>query len=370
MSIAFNTMLLEKAALSLSAIRNKLPGTLRPNKILVTRLECLGDMVVFLPALLALKKTFPSARITLMVDRDKTGKDIVTGCPYVDRIREIVPENDPTSWGRFRFFYGVLKEYYDLVVLSTQEGNFREVLLGGSPLRLGIGGEKCSRLCNITVPLNENKSEVERNLSLVRELTTEEPPVEAEWDLGFLPHLAEFPELVELIPSLSSKKLIGVHPGAKRPSRMWMPERFSRLIDYFLLKNDTCVLITGAASEKLIISQIIDGVKSPHARERLINLCGKTTIPQMAALLRELDLFICCDTGVMQLANALETRMVVLFGPGDIVKWGPTRNRDGTAVVHHQVDCSPCYRFECRDHKCMKNIKVEEVIRAAEKLLA
>jgi len=218
MNVPYTTRLLDKSALSLSGIRKKFQGGRSPKKILVTRLECLGDMVVFLPTLRALKRTFPGSRITLMVDKDKTGKNIVRDCPYVDRLWEIVPGNDPTRLGRFRFIGSVLNKYFDLVVLSTQEGNFREVLLGGSPLRLGFAGEKYSNLCNITVPLDENESEVERNLSLVRALTSGQFPIEAEWDLVFLPRLSEFPDLGDLLPRRDSIKLIGIHPGAKRPS--------------------------------------------------------------------------------------------------------------------------------------------------------
>jgi ADP-heptose:LPS heptosyltransferase len=100
-----------------------------------------------------------------------------------------------------------------------------------------------------------------------------------------------------------------------------------------------------------------------------IVIAGKTTIAQTANLIERCRLVVSNDSGLMHLAAAVGTNIVALFGPGDYNRVGPYGDSNKFVVVTKKVGCAPCYKVKCEDHKCMKNITVDDVFQAVEKLI-
>jgi heptosyltransferase-2 len=153
--------------------------------------------------------------------------------------------------------------------------------------------------------------------------------------------------------------VVAIHPGAKRPSRRWPISRFIEISRW--INKDNKVLITGGTDEVDLAQQI------SSATPGVISTSGALTLMQMAALLERCDLFVTNDTGIMHMAFALKAPTIALFGPGDVKRWIPPET-ERIKFIHHPLDCSPCYRWDCEDLSCMKAITVAEVKEAVLKL--
>lgn len=162
------------------------------------------------------------------------------------------------------------------------------------------------------------------------------------------------------------KHLVVVAPTARWETKVWPPERFSETIDR-LSEDDSvrCVLV-GGGDEVDRCEQIVK-----LCRRRPVNLAGRTSLQELAAVVGLADLVICHDSAVAHLAVAMNRRLVCITGPTNPQRTGPYRRAED--VVRLDLDCSPCYfrrLRQCRhDHRCMKKLEVDAVLRAAGRAL-
>jgi ADP-heptose:LPS heptosyltransferase len=98
-------------------------------------------------------------------------------------------------------------------------------------------------------------------------------------------------------------------------------------------------------------------------------LVGKTSLMEAAAVLEICDLLVTNDSGLMHLASAVGCKIVALFGPGDYNRIRPYAPQGSWRVVRKIVECAPCYKKFCKDHRCMRLITVEDVFRAVKEIL-
>jgi ADP-heptose:LPS heptosyltransferase len=174
----------------------------------------------------------------------------------------------------------------------------------------------------------------------------------------------EAAELVCQLPSTSGPR-IGLHTGARPPARRWPAAHFASLADELVRRYNAQILLTGAPNESETISKVIACM-----RTQPVNLAGKTSLGGLAALIRQLDLFISNDTGPAHLAYALDTPSITIFGPADYRRWAPLQPFRHL-IVRHPVPCSPCTYWECPfiDHPCLNQITSAQVMTVAENLL-
>ena len=149
---------------------------------------------------------------------------------------------------------------------------------------------------------------------------------------------------------------------AKWETKLWSNDRFTELADGLIDIHGARIIFTGGAEELEINDPIISDM-----RGRALNLAGKTTLRQLAALYEKADLVISTDTGPMQLAAAVATPVVALFGPTVVWRTGPSG--PGHRVIRTGVGCSPCFKRRCPVHtqECMTVIAVERVMGAVSK---
>jgi lipopolysaccharide heptosyltransferase II len=150
--------------------------------------------------------------------------------------------------------------------------------------------------------------------------------------------------------------IIAMHAGARNgKAKRWPTSHFAALADQLAEELDALVVVTGAPNEAALARDIVH-----HARYSLLNVSGKTTLPQLVALLGESDVLVTGDSGPMHIACAVETPVVVMHGPTDPAHSGPTA--PDAIVLRHTLWCSPCYdasaTAECRfgNPVCMKSI--------------
>ena len=160
----------------------------------------------------------------------------------------------------------------------------------------------------------------------------------------------------------SSDKYIVVAPSSRWQSKQWPPEYFASLIS----KINIPVVITGSPSDMETAREITDAHPA-----RTINLCGKTDLKELVALIAGSKAVVCNDSGPMHIAAALKRPVVSLFGPTDYEKTGPYgwQNNTNLTVIRASIPCSPCFKRKCNDPVCMEKISVETVYDSLKKYL-
>ena len=160
----------------------------------------------------------------------------------------------------------------------------------------------------------------------------------------------------------NSDILIGIHPGAHRLSRRWDWRNFAAVADELAKRYKAKIIITGSKKDQGLAKKV-----SLKMSNQPIDASGRFSLTQLIALIKRCNLYITNDTGLMHIANTLKVPMIAIIGPGTM-KTGPYQ-KENCIVIKKDVECSPCYKFRCRDLKCLRRITVDEVIEAADKLI-
>lgn len=199
---------------------------------------------------------------------------------------------------------------------------------------------------------NKNRHAVDEIMDVVRYL-----------DLPELP--PAFPMTVPLQLVSEPSPRIALLPFSRWPSKNWPFMSFIR-VGHELQENlGASIYIMGAAGEHALGEKVAKELSG-----RVINLAGKTTLPQLAGLLREMDLVITNDSGPMHLAAVMGTPVLAMYGPTDPVRTGPYG--PDHRVLKGKLQCQPCFSACCRfrDNSCMLTITPESVINTAIAMLA
>lgn len=156
--------------------------------------------------------------------------------------------------------------------------------------------------------------------------------------------------------------IVGINPNVSAPLKGWPLERFARLADRIVSDCGAVVVLTGGKGDIIrtfIVARLMEN--------RSLNLAGRLTLGQLAALIDRCDLFISCDSGPAHIAMAVNTPLVVLFGPTEPEVWGPLGDVPATVIRKQSLSCGPCYSGGCEigTRCCMESITVEEVFEAA-----
>ena len=161
-----------------------------------------------------------------------------------------------------------------------------------------------------------------------------------------------------------SRPLVIFNPGAAYgPAKRWPAERFAELGRLFQSQASADILLVGSVGEREIANAVAAGLE-----RSALNLAGRTSLRELAAVIGLGRLFVTNDTGPMHIADALGTPILAVFGPTDPVATGPGRAR--STVLKIDVPCWPCLYRKCPyDHRCMTGIGPEEAFEAGRRLL-
>jgi lipopolysaccharide heptosyltransferase II len=339
-----------------------------PRKILVRATNWIGDAVISLPALEALRARFPESEIVLVT------KPWVSEIywHYPAMLRQIVydPAGKHRGLAASRRFCSLLRaEHFDMAILF--QNAFHAAWMAWRariPVRVGYARDGRSALLTEPVevpPRGAYGHEAYYYLQLLfRAGLIERPePVRPLTAARLVLRDAEKLWATKRLQALNldaSRFLVGMHPGASfGPAKRWPAERFAALADRLIGELRADVLIFGTASEAPLAASIARAMK--HAPTLV---AGATTLTQMLALFANCRLVVTNDSGPMHLAAALGLPLVAVFGSTDERGTGPLSAR--ARVVKHPVDCSPCGLRECPiDFRCMKGVSVDQVFEAA-----
>lgn len=346
-------------------------GWLNARDILVVRLDNIGDIVMLGPALRAIKHTSPDARITLMASPAGT-----TGAPLLPWVDDVITWRsvwqdlghlpfDPMR--ELELVETLQARAFDAAIVFTSFSQSPHVpgyvcYLAGIPLRAGeskeFGG---ATLTDELRSVPDDIHQVERNLGLVEHLGFVSPDRRLEVVVDDAAKLAAKALLCDAGLDPSAPHII-VHPGASARARRYPPERYAEVISRLTALGHQ-VLVPGTEREAEMLGEI-----RSHAPEAAY-LAGGTTVPEYAALVADAALLICNNSLPMHLGDALMTPMVVLFSGTDLEsQWRPRYTP--TVLLRHDTPCHPCHRFDCPIGLPCLDFTPDEVVAAAEGLLA
>lgn len=364
--------------------RKMLPPPSDIKKILVVKLDHIGDVLLSTPVIINLRLHYPYAHIAMLVG--SWSKQAIERNPYID---EILCYDSPffRRSGRGSTLKDVMQilrrlksEWYDLIV--ELRGDFLTLILAmlrGGRYRLDrstqrvlkkLGNPPCPPLIKggevgLEGEPVHPEHEVEINLDVLkaagipitsRQIFFNIPSESQTWAKDFLSELG-----ID-----ASKPIVAIHPGSPVPLKRWPAKRFAKLAD-ILIKRKMQILFLGVSAEKGLVKEI-----QAQMHHNSVNIAGRTNLQQLGAVLQNCQLFIGNDSGPMHIAAAVGTRVIGLFGPSSPQRFGPFGD-NCTAIrkpPHPPVkggkspDCQPCMKEKCRfgEEGCIVEISVEDVI--------
>lgn len=331
----------------------------RLRSILVASPNWLGDAVLALPVLANLRRSFPKARIGLLVRPWLS--PLFRSLPFIDELVEL-PRKGELMWAAT----ALRQRRFELALLLPN--SFRTALisrLAGIPHRVGYMTDGRGLLLTVGVrpSIGTLLHQADVYLGLLRAL---------KWDAwlrptGFLLPPESDAEAEKLLIESGlppHARVIGITPGASYgTAKRWPAERFAAVADRLEERLGTVALLFGSPQEASLTR-----VVRQRMRGAAIDFGGRTTLTELASLLRRCALLLTNDTGAMHLASALGTPCLALFGPTDPRRTGPLGL--GHQILQNPPSCSPCRYRDCPiDHRCMQGVDVERVVAAAEAVL-
>ncbi len=344
-------------------------------RILLIKPSSLGDVVHALPVLHGLRTRFPKARIDWLIASafapllaDHTELDELI---LFDRRRFGRIGRSPRASAEFaRFVWDLRSRRYDLVI--DLQGLFRTGFLAwasGASVRIGFRNAREGAWIFYThrVPVDDpDMHAVDRNYRVAGLLGFDNAPVRFNLVLGEADRAAGR-DLLRENGITDSQRTVAVVTGARWETKVWLPERFVETIDELHGQSGVRCVLLGSPDEVSLCERIAGA-----CRLAPINLAGRTSLPQLGAVLALADAVLCHDSAAMHLAVAFDRPLVCLIGPTNPRRTGPYGRPDD--VVRLKLDCAPCYLrrlSQCRHaHRCMRELEAGTVVSAVERVLA
>ncbi len=371
-------------------------------KILIVKLSAIGDVIHTLPALELLHDNIPGGSITWVVEEKAAG--IVVGHPHLHKVivsrrrQWLANLSRPARWLKtlrevIAFVRELREETYDLVI--DFQGLCKSAVL--VMLSRGIhtvGYDRTRELSYLVLrhrmaPLPADAHAVSKNIALVKHAlnlaasaqgtdtmkggaapgpcpvenrSTAMPAVDRDAPGGAV-MLGEMDErsVDALLRSCGvdpARPLMLVNAPAGWETKRWDAQKTAALADRLISGYNAQIIYTGSGGDSAFIEGIISRMRYPA-----VNAAGRTSLKELACLIKRAQIMITTDSGPMHLAAIVGTPIVAIFGPTAPWRTGPYTNR--SQIVRKQVSCSPCYKRSCASMLCMNEIGVDEVMEAA-----
>jgi heptosyltransferase-2 len=347
--------------------------TEHPEKILIRGVNWIGDAVLTIPAIRAIRKAYPQAHISLLAK--PWTAELFRSSHDID---DIILYDDSFSgfMGKFRLAKLLRQKEFDRAILLQNAFDAALITwLARIPERTGYKRDGRGFLLTGAVPVQKDslgKHQVYYYLDLLNQIgikTAEIHPFlnvtddEREWARK---------TISSVLPG-NSLPLIGINPGATYGSaKRWLPERFAELITQIISELQGRVVIFGSEAEVEIADEIISEAgktTSIDVKSHVRVMSGKTTLRELASLIAECDVFITNDSGPMHMASALYVPTVAIFGSTNRKTTGPFG--DEHRIISRDLPCAPCMKRECPEEhvNCMTEVSAGEVFSAIKDLI-
>jgi len=339
--------------------------------IFVRATNWVGDAVMSLPALQALRERYPSAKITILAR--PWVADLYARESFCD---EVLAYQAPPGWKALNSKWAVASDLrsrrFDCAIL-LQNAFEAAVLarLGRIPVRIGYDRDARGVLLTHAIPVPAVGEIPSHQRFYYLELLKRAGviasyPATAESSLAGSDAAAASGRLHFDRLDLGDR-VIGISPGAAfGTAKQWMPERFAETGIRLARQLGAAIAVFGSKDER----QLCENVRAEISAGGItcVSLAGRTTLAEFIDMAAACSLYVTNDSGAMHIASALGVPTAVIFGSTDDAATGPAGHR--FAIIRQPVECSPCLLRECPiDHRCMTRVTVDAVAQAALELV-
>lgn len=339
---------------------------MKVERVVIVAPNWLGDAVMALPAIAAVRRHFADAHVTIAARPPVAplfmmvqGIDDTLTLPGTGGLRAVIGWQDAAA--------ALKNGSFDVAVLLPN--SFAAALIAkkaGIPERWGFATDWRGGLLTKAIPKPGgvvHQSEYYQALITGLSLPAG-PPFAAVW-----PNLDRTKDLLLEIGLDPDEPFVVFAPGAAYgQAKQWLPDRFAQLAGLIINERGWSVLMVGSRADRSACADIASRLGNTGTRmNRLVDLSGKTDLPVLAGLLARARAVVANDSGAMHLAGAVGVKVVAIFGATNEKRTSPLRASESApepVIVTHDVFCRPCMLRECPiDHRCMRGITATEVFR-------
>jgi len=335
-------------------------------KILIIKFSSLGDIILSTAALRAIREKFPQENFKISFLIGEESKDILLRSPYIDELLVCDLKNKDKGLAGLRGIGRILRNKNFDIVIDLQNNRLSHILtyLSGCINRYGYDNKKFAFLLNHTI--KDEKPSIDPVTHQFRILKMLGIDL-LDNRLQLWPSSEDAKVVDELLNAQwlsEAQKIVGINISAspRWSTKRWPLEHLICLCQELELK-DIRVVITGTQADLGFASLLINSLKNT----KIINACGKTTINELAVLIKRCHVFVSADSSPLHIASAVGTPFIALFGPTNPSRHLPP-GKD-FIVINKNLNCSPCYKTKCRSKRCMVGINPAEVLEAIMNLL-
>lgn len=317
-------------------------------RLLLIRPDHLGDVLLAVPAGLALRAALPEAHIDWLVGswaaevvRRAPHADTVITCPFPGFTRR--PKRSP--WEPYvdliRRARRLRGRGYDLALVLRPDHWWGAMLAAaaGIPHRLGWGVPECLPFLTRALPVDPPLHSVEQGLALAGLATNLMRPAarlpSVEPTFSITPE--ERARAAELLPPDPGRPWVAIHPGSGSPLKNWPPARWREVAAVIRGQARARLVLTGGEAETLPLRELVRDMAPPP-----LVLAGQTSLGELAAVFERCSLVLGGDSGPLHLAQAVGTPTVRVYGPTDPARFGPRGAPERQRVIRAALHCQPC----------------------------
>jgi heptosyltransferase II len=338
-----------------------------PKRILIKAVNWLGDIVMSLPAMRALRRAFPDAHLAILIKQDLAS--FFDGANWID---EVIPYSIAGGFGglndRRKIVGEIRARHFDLAVLMPN--SFESALwvtAAGITRRAGYGVDaRSAMLTHKAAPPRDALAGHQVNywLAMIRETLGIEGDADDLTISADAAHLSTIRNYLAIHRKRPDAPLIAIAPAAAYgPAKEWPAAKFAAVIDALADRIGAECVLVGAPSERAKCEEVAS-LSSAGA----IDSAGQTSIGELIALLSISSAFVGNDSGCMHLADALGIPTVAIFGSTNPARTGPSSIT--SRVIWHHLECSPCLARTCRfgHYNCLRQVEPKEALEALSSL--
>ena len=340
----------------------------KPKRVLIVRLDRLGDVLLSTPVIKAVREVVPDGYIAFMVRR--YAKEILEGNPDLDEVIVYDKEGREKNLPRnLKFIASLRRKKFDIaLILHPTTRTHLIVSAAGIPDRVGYN-KKMGFLLTKRIADTKHyglKHETDYVLDILRH-TGLEPKDKTLYMPVNIRSERRMEDILKENGMSGGSVCVAINPGASCASKRWKAEKFAEVGNALIEKYGVKVVVLSGEADKELGDKV-----SALLNEKCLNLSGKTSVADIASVLRRVKLFISNDSGPVHISCAVGTPVVAIFGRSDRglspKRWGPTGKRD--VVLHKDVGCDECLAHNCKlGFKCLEAVTVDSVLAAAKQIL-
>lgn len=339
-------------------------------KILIIRLDQIGDLMLTAPMLKSIRSGFPNAKISLLVggwnreviENNALVDEVITFNPFWIKPHPVRPKRLISDLLKLRS----LK--FDMII--SLRGELQERFLAyliGAAVRVGFDFGLGKIFLNRLVSSNMTKHIIDRYLDIPLHLSCRIVDREllrldiSSRDINYAK------KLLGIGDNHNKVNYIILAPGAGYSLKLWDTKKFAKVADCLIRKDvNTKILIVGSSNEDYLAEEILSCSQNGSS---VINLVGRTNVKELAAIVSLSSLVICLDSACMHIAASLHIPLIALFGPTKVNQWGPYPPGGFNIAITKNLACSGCVRPKCKVNECMQLISEDDVLCEANKII-